>query len=99
MRVRTLAMTIATVAVLTGLSVSPASAQNHENPGEIFNDICELAGGTPSKNWPTTIRTCRFGDGGVIWCTPTLRRCGHSKASERRTRQELIRIDGQLTSA
>lgn len=96
MHIRTLIVAAATVAVLTGLSVSPASAQNHENPGEVFNDICQLAGGTPSKNWPTTRRTCRFSDGTVIWCTPTLQRCGHTMASERSTRQQLIRIEGQL---
>ncbi len=64
------------------LPASPAAAQNHaETPYGTFSEICGLAGGTASRNWPATRLTCRFGDGSIVWCTPSMRRCGHTKAA------------------
>lgn len=64
------------------LPASPAAAQNNDQtPFGTFSEICELAGGTPSRNWPPTRLTCRFSDGSIIWCSPSMRRCGHTKAA------------------
>lgn len=66
---------------------SPAAAQNNdETPYGTFSEICGLAGGTPSRNWPATRLTCRFADGSIIWCSPSMRRCGHTKAMTSRRR-------------
>ncbi len=69
------------------LPTSPVAAQNNdETPFGTFSEICVLAGGTPSRNWPTTRLTCRFSDGSIVWCSPSMRRCGHTKAATSRRR-------------
>lgn len=77
--------TIGSVLLAAGVSVlpvAPATAQaNQGTPYGTFSDICRLAGGSPSRNWSTGRLICRFPDGSTIWCTPSMGRCGHTKAS------------------
>lgn len=77
---------VAVVAIAL-VPASPAAAQNHaDTPYGTFSEICGLAGGSASRNWPATRLTCRFGDGSIIWCSPSMRRCGHTKAVATRRR-------------
>ncbi len=75
---------IGSVLVAAGISALPATpaiAQtNQSTPYGTFSEICRLAGGSPGRNWSTGRLICRFPDGSTIWCTPSMGRCGHTKA-------------------
>lgn len=92
-------LTIPVAIIVSTLSAAPAMAQNNDSPGSIFVDVCSLAGGTASKNWPTTRLTCRFNDGSIIWCTPSLGRCGHTKARTKRAKSKVQKAQKQLLKA
>jgi hypothetical protein len=76
----TTATVLAAITVAAGLASAPAMA---ETPRETFTSICEMSGGSASRDWGSGRLVCRFPDGSVIWCTPTMQRCGLRKAAVR----------------
>lgn len=75
-RTVTIAAAVAAVTLVTG-----AVPANAATPFQTFKDICEMAGGSASRDWGSGRLECRFPDGSLIWCTPTMRRCGLRRAA------------------
>lgn len=77
----TLAALAATGLVVTSTVAMPTSAAAaSQTPFETFKEICELAGGKAKRKWGSGLLVCTFPDGGIVWCTPVMTRCGHRKA-------------------